>query len=67
MKVICPAPGPTRTTSILVSLWDLGYKSYHGWNLFENPPDSTLWQEAMKARLEGKGRLYTKADFDSNS
>ncbi len=48
-----------------VALWELGYQAYHGWDLLENPPDSILWQEAMKAKFEGKGRLYTKKDFDS--
>jgi Sulfotransferase domain len=65
MKVICPALSRTGTSSMRVALWELGYEAYHGWALFENPPDSILWQEAMKAKFEGKGRVYTKQDFDA--
>lgn len=65
LKVICPGLSRTGTSSLRIALWDLGYEAYHGWSLFENPPDSVLWQEAMKAKFEGKGRLYTKNDFDS--
>jgi Sulfotransferase domain len=65
MKVIYPGLSRTGTSSMRVALWELGYEAYHSWSLFENPPDSILWQEAMKAKFEGKGRLYQKADFDS--
>ena len=65
MKVLCPGLSRTGTSSMRVALWELGFEAYHGWSLFENPPDSVLWQEAMKAKFEGQGRLYMKKDFDS--
>lgn len=65
MRVFCPGLPGTGTSSMLAALWELGYDAYHGWSLFENPPDSVLWQEAMKAKFEGRGRLYTKKEFDS--
>lgn len=65
MKVFCPGLSRTGTSSMRVALWELGFEPYHGWSVFENPPDSVLWQEAMKAKFEGQGRLYTKKDFDS--
>ncbi len=65
IRVFCPGLSGTGTSSMLVALWELGYEPYQGWSLFVNPPDSLLWQEAMKAKFEGRGRLYTKKEFDS--
>ncbi len=65
VKVLCPGLSGTGTSSMLIALWELGYEPYQGWSLFENPLDSVLWQEAMKAKFEGRGRLYTKKEFDS--
>ncbi|KAF7511913.1 hypothetical protein GJ744_003146 [Endocarpon pusillum] len=64
MRVFCPGLSRTSTSSMRVALWELGYEAYHGWSLWENPPDCVLWQEAMKAKFDGQGRLtvhrYTK-------
>jgi Sulfotransferase domain len=64
MKIISPSLSRSGTSSLRIALSDFGYTAYHGWSLLENPPDCILWQEAMKAKFDGKGRLYTKKDFD---
>ncbi len=65
MRIICPSLSRSGTSSLRIALSNLGYTAYHGWSLLENPPDCVLWQEAMKAKFDGKGQLYTKEDFDA--
>ncbi len=65
MRIICPSLSRSGTSSLRIALSSLGYKAYHGWSLLENPPDCVLWQEAMKAKFDGKGPLYTEKDFDA--
>ena len=65
MKVLCLGLSRTGTSSMRVALWSLGYEAYHGWSLFENPPDGTLWQEAMAAKFKGEGNVWGRKEFDS--
>lgn len=55
------------TDSIRVALKMLGYDDcYHGYScLHENPPDNELWLEAADAKFRGKGKPYTKEQWDS--
>lgn len=55
------------TDSMRVPLKILGYDDcYHGYStVHENPPDNELWTEAMDAKYEGKGKPYTRKEWDS--
>ena len=33
--------------------------------VFENPPDTELWVEALEAKYEGKGKPYGRQEFDA--
>lgn len=48
------------------ALLDLGYEDcYHfGSVLQENPRDADMWVEAMEAKFEGKGKPFTRNDWD---
>ncbi len=65
MRLLCLGLGRTGTTSLRVALHELGYSTYHGWSLMENPPDCVLWKEALTAKYEGEGKLYGREEFDS--
>jgi glycogen synthase len=43
----------------------LGYdKVYHMISVIQNIPDTDLWNEATDAKFNGKGKPYTREDFD---
>lgn len=48
------------------ALLDLGFEDcYHMAAVFgENPRDGLMWIEAIKAKYEGEGKMYTKDDWD---
>ncbi|KAL8660876.1 MAG: hypothetical protein Q9202_006107 [Teloschistes flavicans] len=47
------------------ALEGLGYgPCYHMADCFQNPLDCDMWTEAFKAKFQGKGRQYTKDDWD---
>ncbi|KAF2168335.1 hypothetical protein M409DRAFT_21769 [Zasmidium cellare ATCC 36951] len=65
MRLLCFGLSRTGTASLRMALWELGYNPHHGFAVFENPPDATLSNEAMKAKYEGKGKKWTKEEFDA--
>lgn len=65
MRLLCFGLSRTGTASLRMALWELLYSPYHGFAVFENPPDATLSVEAMKAKYEGKGKKWTREDFDA--
>ncbi|KAJ5125523.1 P-loop containing nucleoside triphosphate hydrolase protein [Penicillium atrosanguineum] len=67
MEVLALGAGRTGTDTIRVALKILGYDDcYHGYScLLENPPDSYMWKEAADAKFRGKGKPYTRAQWDS--
>ncbi|MCJ1245870.1 hypothetical protein MMC30_003074 [Trapelia coarctata] len=65
LKLLCFGLSRTGTSSLRVALWELGLEAYHAFAILENPPDGVLWQQALRAKFEGKGPSFTKADFDS--
>ena len=47
------------------ALFDLGYHDvYHMVSAMQNPKDCLMWREAIEAKYFGKGRKYTREDFD---
>ena len=48
------------------ALIDLGYVDcYHYTAAFqENPMDCLMWNEAFEAKFEGKGKEFTRKDWD---
>lgn len=42
----------------------LGLHAYHGFDFMEYPDHQVEWGKAIDAKLFGKGKLYTKEDFD---
>lgn len=55
----------TGTLSMRAALLELGYYDvYHMVScLFENPPDSDLWRDAIDAKASGTGK-FTKENWD---
>ena len=37
---------------------------YHMVTVMKNPKDSLMWREAIEAKFYGKGKKYTREDFD---
>ncbi|KAF2160509.1 hypothetical protein M409DRAFT_29130 [Zasmidium cellare ATCC 36951] len=66
LKVIGLGPSRTGTSSLRQALLDLGYADcYHYTALVqENPRDAEMWVEAFQAKFEGKGRPFTREDWD---
>ena len=58
--------GSGDCTAIRKALIKLGYiNTYHGFAPgFENPRDSEMWLDAMRAKYDGKGRPFGRAEFD---
>ena len=47
------------------ALIHLGYdETYHFASLIENEPDAAMWIEALEAKFEGKGKPYTRKEWD---
>jgi hypothetical protein len=48
------------------ALIQLGYRdTYHGFSpAFENPQDSEMWLDAMRAKYDGRGKPFGRAEFD---
>ncbi|KAK4504761.1 hypothetical protein PRZ48_002723 [Zasmidium cellare] len=65
MRLLCFGLSRTGTASLRMALWELGYNPHHGFAVFENPPDATLSNEAMKAKFDGKGKKWRKEEFDA--
>ncbi|KAJ5367146.1 hypothetical protein N7541_001087 [Penicillium brevicompactum] len=55
MRVLCLGLSRTGTNSLRTALRILGYdETYHGYEAyFENPRDSWMWLQALKAKLDG--------------
>ncbi|KAF7186052.1 hypothetical protein HII31_12579 [Pseudocercospora fuligena] len=67
MKLLCFGLGRTGTASLRMALWELGFANpWHGFSVFENPPDAQLCNEAMIAKFENRGQSqWTKKDWDA--
>ena len=51
--------------ALKTALHHLGYDGiYHMESIVENPDDAYMWAEAMRYKGTGKGRPFTKEDFD---
>jgi hypothetical protein len=48
------------------ALQQLGYhETYHGFaSAFETPLDSRMWLEAFNAKFKGRGKPFTRIDWD---
>ncbi|KAH8599928.1 P-loop containing nucleoside triphosphate hydrolase protein [Bisporella sp. PMI_857] len=59
MRVLALGLGRTGTVSLRIALQKLGYTdTYHMMSAsVENPPDCLMWQDALAAKYEGKGRF----------
>ncbi|TVY80468.1 hypothetical protein LSUE1_G004432 [Lachnellula suecica] len=66
MKVLILGLGRTGTASMRAAMQQLGYvDTYHMMSAsIENPPDSLMWHQALKAKYDGVGVPYTRADWD---
>ena len=42
----------------------LDLPSYHGMSLIANPPDGRMWDEYLRYKYTGRGRPFTRADWD---
>ncbi|MCJ1251261.1 hypothetical protein MMC30_008492 [Trapelia coarctata] len=64
MQVLNPSFPRTGTMSMQVALNILGYSCYHSSLFFSNICDYGMWNEALEAKLFGKGPMFTRADWD---
>ncbi|KAI1098940.1 P-loop containing nucleoside triphosphate hydrolase protein [Jackrogersella minutella] len=66
MKVLLLGCGRTGTTSMRAAMKQLGYvDTYHMMSCsIENPPDALLWMDALRAKYDGVGAPFTRADWD---
>jgi len=48
-----------------IALEKLGYGGvYHMMEVLKNPPDANMWKEAQDAKYYGKGKPFTREDWD---
>ncbi|PTB67733.1 hypothetical protein BBK36DRAFT_1115997 [Trichoderma citrinoviride] len=66
MKVLILGLGRTGTASMRAAMKQLGYvDTYHMMNCsIENPPDALMWMDALCAKYDGKGKPFTREDWD---
>ena len=65
MRVLCLGLSRTGTMSLFNALKELGYTPYHMAVAMDSPKSSLgLWTEALQAKFEGKGKPYTREDWD---
>ncbi|CAK7209963.1 hypothetical protein SBRCBS47491_000624 [Sporothrix bragantina] len=66
MKVLLLGLGRTGTASMREAMTQLGYvDTYHMMSCsIENPPDALLWMDALRAKYDGVGKPFTRADWD---
>lgn len=65
MEVLVLGLCRTGTMSIKGALEQLGYQGiYHASAVFSTPGHADLWTAALKAKYEGNGTEFTRADFD---
>jgi hypothetical protein len=66
MKVLILGLGRTGTASMRAAMKQLGYvDTYHMMNCsIENPPDALMWMDALAAKYDGKGKPFTRDDWD---
>ena len=66
MRLLCLGLSRTGTESLRAALRQLGCDDvYHGFSAYaENPPDLVMWLEAFQAKYEGKGKPFTRDDWD---
>ncbi|KAH7127555.1 P-loop containing nucleoside triphosphate hydrolase protein [Dactylonectria macrodidyma] len=66
MKVLILGVGRTGTASMRAAMKQLGYvDTYHMMNCsIENPPDALMWMDALTAKYDGKGKPFTREDWD---
>ena len=59
MRLIALGLGRTGTTSLRIALKELGYNdTYHMMSAsVENPPDCLMWQDALAAKFDGRGKF----------
>jgi hypothetical protein len=55
----------TGSVSMMQAYQKLGLTTYHGFDFIENDEHQVRWKKAIDAKFYGKGRLFTKADFDA--
>ncbi|KAH7310497.1 P-loop containing nucleoside triphosphate hydrolase protein [Stachybotrys elegans] len=66
MKVLILGLGRTGTASMRAAMKKLGYvDTYHMMSCsIENPPDALMWMDALTAKYDGKGKPFTREDWD---
>ncbi|KAI1176578.1 P-loop containing nucleoside triphosphate hydrolase protein [Nemania sp. FL0916] len=66
MRVLGLGVSRTGTASLRQALLDLGYDdTYHyGALLNENPRDAEMWIDALDAKINGRGKEFTKTEWD---
>lgn len=65
MKVLSLGLPRTGTISMREAYSILGYENpYHYANIFANVQDADMWNEAMRAKFDGVGKPYGRAEFD---
>ncbi|KEY72318.1 hypothetical protein S7711_01001 [Stachybotrys chartarum IBT 7711] len=69
MKVLILGLGRTGTAyaeAMRAAMKQLGYvDTYHMISCsIENPPDALMWMDALTAKFEGKGKPFTREDWD---
>ncbi|RDL38547.1 Uncharacterized protein BP5553_02887 [Venustampulla echinocandica] len=55
----------TGSVSMKAAYEILGLPTYHGFVYIENGADQIEWEKACDAKYYGKGKPYTRADFDN--
>ncbi|KAK5955138.1 hypothetical protein OHC33_003817 [Knufia fluminis] len=64
MRVLVLGISRTGTSSICQALSRFGYRTFHMDKNIENPKLFPLWEEAVRAKFNGEGKPYGKAEFD---
>jgi hypothetical protein len=55
----------TGSLSMMQAYQRLGLQTYHGFDFIENDEHQVQWKKAIDAKFYGKGKPFTKADFDA--
>jgi len=64
LKVLHLSMPRTGSLSMKEAYETLGLHAYHGFDFMERPDHQVEWEKAIDAKIFGKGKKYTKEDFD---
>ena len=64
VRVLVLGMSRTGTTSMLMALEKLGYKTYHMHVIIKNPSHFPIWTDALRAKDDGTTTSNSAPDFD---